>query len=110
MKSSKEWPTKELPGSPRRGHTYVSAFPGLPEKRGPQTVCSMSRITAPREERKEIINSSHKKGHADGDSGCVSLIHTTTFQINQLLPGDRSRGLQAGLAKVPLREQQPSNC
>ena len=73
-------------------HT-CAASPGLPEKRGPQTVSSKSSITAPREERKGIINSSHKKGHADGDSGCVSLIHTTTFQINQLLPGDGSSKL-----------------
>ena len=82
------WFTKEGP------HIRTcAASPGLPEKRGPQTVSSKSRITARREERKGIINSSHKKGHADGDSGCVSLIHTTTFQINQLLPGDGSSKL-----------------
>lgn len=86
-----------------------ASSPGFPEKRLPQTLSSMLRITAPREERKGIINSSYKKQHADGDSGCVGLIHTTTFQINQLLPGDGSRGLEAGLAKVPLCEQRPSN-
>ena len=93
MKSSKEWPTKESTGSPRRGHTSVCILSRTPrEKCTPDCLQHVENYSSQRGKERDNKQQLQKQ-QADGDLGCVSLIHTTTSQINQLLPGDGSRGL-----------------